>query len=259
LEAGHINTFCAYVFRAYSYNLACDIHLYTSTRSANIAGVLAQRFFSATCQLGAYCSSSALCTVNLVQLVCCRGNEESTPSVPEDLLFFADGGRTPRLTILPTIHASLRLGMNFPLAPSLDHPSPTRAFPLPSTNLRHPRPAIQVPDTTRIPKLTQDRYTREELVSIIDDRGVDYLHLMLNRAHVDALWRLVADVKTELVDVEDTRRFQRGTLAEVVMRRKSRLPGKGQVLPFSRGGRVGVAAHSWAVGWLFGVEVYQAK
>ncbi len=129
MEAGHINTFCAYVFCAYSYNLACDIHLYTSTRSANIAGVLAQRFFSATCQLGAYCSSSALCTVNLVQLVCCRGNEESTPSVPEDLLFFADGGRTPRLTILPTIHASLRLGMNFPLAPSLAIRVPHAPFP----------------------------------------------------------------------------------------------------------------------------------
>jgi len=73
--------------------------------------------------------SSALCTVNLVQLVCCRGNEESTPSVPEDLLFFADGGRTPRLTILPTIHASLRLGMNFPLAPSLAIRVPHAPFP----------------------------------------------------------------------------------------------------------------------------------
>lgn len=70
------------------------------------------------------------------------------------------------------------------------------------------------------------------------------------------VWSLAADVKSGLISGQDVVAFQRGTLLhEVEKRRKDR----DQVLPLRRGGPISVAGHSWFVGKLFGVEVYQEK
>jgi len=82
---------------------------------------------------------------------------------------------------------------------------------------------------------------------------------VLNKSQVGALWTLAA-VRTGLVDREDVERFQKGGWAEeVVKRRRSRLPGKGDVLPFWRGGPLVVSAESWFVRRFFGVEVYLGR
>ena len=175
-------------------------------------------------------------------------------------MYFSTGGPTPTLTIPSALSASLRLGMNLPLAllASLSIRILYGDFPYfhstPVASIPHHKFRTQLESV----ELTQPSYTQEELVALCERVPDDGTSRRLNETHIGTLWMLVADNKTGKVDVEDIRRFQQGEWAEEVeKRRKSRVPGKGEVLPVLRGGPIIVAAHSWAVNWLFGVEVYQ--
>lgn len=93
-----------------------------------------------------------------------------------------------------------------------------------------------------------------------DGSGRNWLFRVCDEGHLRGFGTLAQDLKTGRVAVEDVRRFQSGDWLEpVVLRRKSRLPGKGQVLPFSKGGPGLVAAHSMGAKMIFGVDVYEDK
>jgi len=86
------------------------------------------------------------------------------------------------------------------------------------------------------------------------------LQRLLDKAHIWSFWAQAADVKTGLLDRADLQAFQEGRWQDdVVERRKSRVEGKGEVLPFSRMGPISVVGHSWAVGLLLGVRVYEGE
>ncbi|CAD6581813.1 MAG: hypothetical protein TREMPRED_003093 [Tremellales sp. Tagirdzhanova-0007] len=169
------------------------------------------------------------------------------------LLFFATRDPIPRLTLLSALRASLRLGMNLPVAilASLSIRILYAPFPFLRPMAVSSVPRQNFRTQLEAARLDRSGYTKDQLVALCDGDSA------LNKAHVGTLWTLVADVKTGLVDVEDVRRFQGGDWAEeVVKRRKSRVPGRGEVLPFMRGGPLIVSAHSWAAYWLFGIDVY---
>ncbi len=92
------------------------------------------------------------------------------------------------------------------------------------------------------------QYSFSEIVSAAGKNG------LAGRADAVGLWALAADVRTGKLSGEDVVSFQRGTLLEVVEKRRR---DREQVLPLWRGGPISVAGHSWFVGKLFGVDVYR--
>lgn len=181
------------------------------------------------------------------------------------LLFFAEPITIHNITIRSALNASLRLGLNFPVSLALTLAIRVLYAPFPHY-LRPLAISSVTPDISRSQlepaQLSHSKYTLSDLLALShadpksQPRGT--IHRMIDRGHVASLWSLAADVKTGLIDVEDVRRFQKGVwLEEVVKRRRSRVDGKGDVLPFWRGGLLLVGPHSWAVGRLFGVRVYE--
>ena len=110
-------------------------------------------------------------------------------------------------------------------------------------------------------KLTRPSYSCAEILNLAGGpAGFPSLQWALNTSHLLVFWTTAASVKTGLVDRADVERFQTGDwVGAVAKRRRTRLAGKGEVLPFWRGGPISVAGHSWAVGTFFGVKVYEGK
>lgn len=92
-------------------------------------------------------------------------------------------------------------------------------------------------------------YTRSEIVSLArQEKG------MFGAVDALGLWSLAADVRTGLLKGEDVVGFQEGKVFERIERRRK---DRSQVLPLWRGGPISVSGHSWVVGKMFGVQVYQ--
>ncbi|WVF69406.1 hypothetical protein IAT40_004183 [Kwoniella sp. CBS 6097] len=179
------------------------------------------------------------------------------------------GKSTPAhdVSILSALRHGLRLGLNFPVALSIALALPflCNGFPwyhrtvkissIPEGNMRT--------QLERAP-VTQPSYSLSEILDLFKVDGRTRERSLFAKAvdlgHVTSFWCMTADVKTGLVDASDVRRFQSGDwTGPVVQRRKSRLPGKGDIIPFWRGGPILVGLHSWFVRVLFGVEVYEPR
>ncbi|WVQ96906.1 hypothetical protein IAU59_004014 [Kwoniella sp. CBS 9459] len=183
------------------------------------------------------------------------------------LVQFGNPAPPHNVSILSALRHGLRLGLNFPVALSIALALPflCNTFPwyhrsvrisaLPKGNTRTQLERAQV---------TQPTYSLSEILELFKVDGRTRERTLFAKAvdlgHVTSFWCMTADVKTGLVDANDVRRFQTGEWTEpVVERRKSRLPGKGDIIPFWRGGPILVGPHSWFVRVLFGVEVYEAR
>lgn len=152
-----------------------------------------------------------------------------------------------------SLYGNLALGLDFPVAlgVAIGRHLFLRNTSLFSLNIHVPTVSWKETPIDGVEVDEKRNYTCSELFSKTrQEKGIS--------AALDAVgvWSLAADVKSGLVSGQDVVAFQRGTLLhEIEKRRKDRE----QVLPLWRGGPISVAGHSWFVGKLFGVEVYQVK
>nr|XP_031858124.1 uncharacterized protein CI109_006465 [Kwoniella shandongensis]KAA5525196.1 hypothetical protein CI109_006465 [Kwoniella shandongensis] len=180
------------------------------------------------------------------------------------LLHFAQSPNSPspKLTIISAVRGSLELGLNLPIAvslalalPLIHSPFPYYLRPLPIKSISEKEGRTQLSSA----RLIQSSYSMTDIFSLYQSevpRG--WFDWAVDQGHILSFWAMAADVKTGRVDVDDVKRFQNGNWTDsIVKRRQSRMPGKGDVLPFYRGGPIIVGLHSWFVGRLFGVRVYE--
>lgn len=152
-----------------------------------------------------------------------------------------------------SLRGNLALGLDFPVALgiAIGRHIFLRNTSLFSLNIHVPSVSWKLTPIDDVEVDEEKNYTCSELFALTrKEKGIF--------AALDALglWSFAADVKSGMVTGKDVVAFQRGALLhEVEKRRKDR----GQVLPLWRGGPISVAGHSWFVGKLFGVEVYQKK
>ncbi|KAK8845616.1 hypothetical protein IAR55_006332 [Kwoniella newhampshirensis] len=181
------------------------------------------------------------------------------------LLHFAQSPTSPNITVSSALRGSLELGLNFPVSLSLALAIPLLYAPFPHYLRPVPIKSVQKSDerTQLSPaSLSQSTYSMMEVFDLYRAdhaaRSRGWFDWMVDQGHVLSFWAIAADVKTGRVDVEDVERFQKGEwCGSIVKRRQCRMPGKGDVLPFYRGGPIIVGLHSWFVGRLFGVRVYE--
>ncbi|ORY23940.1 hypothetical protein BCR39DRAFT_561779 [Naematelia encephala] len=181
---------------------------------------------------------------------------------------FASSSSPNEISLLSSLRGSLSLGLNLPASLALALGLRVLYAPFPHY-LRPVRIDSITPSASRsqlehasIPETSNSSFSRTDLLTLYTSSTASHrrsgLQSLLDRMHVWSFWAMAADTKTGRVDAADVRRFQKGNWEDaVVQRRKSRVPGKGDILPFVRGGPLGVAAHSWAVHNLFGVKVYR--
>ncbi|WWD08228.1 hypothetical protein V865_006339 [Kwoniella europaea PYCC6329] len=183
------------------------------------------------------------------------------------LLQFGQAGSPNTVTVLSALRQLLRLGLNFPLSFAIAIGLKIICNPFP-----HYLRSVHVPQLRRsairsqLENVTVDQpsYSLSQVLSLYHTdqqaRNQGLIARAIDLGHVVSFWCMAADQKTGLVEAEDVKRFQTGEWTKAVdARRKSRLPGKRDIVPFWRGGPILVAPHSWFVRKLLGVHVYEAK
>ncbi|CBY00893.1 hypothetical protein LEMA_P020230.1 [Plenodomus lingam JN3] len=182
------------------------------------------------------------------------------------LLHFSTPPPSPRLTLPSTLRASLTLGLNLPLSLLLSLALRILYTPLP--NFWTPIHIQHIPPSSHRTQLSHAALPRgkpgfscAELLALLDgEEGAgertSWVVRKINQMHVLGFWSMAADAHTHVVARGDVEAFQRGDWEAAVVRRRR---GRADVLPFWRGGPVWVAGHSWAVGRLLGVRVYDSE
>lgn len=90
-------------------------------------------------------------------------------------------------------------------------------------------------------------WTRSQLLQHVNSDGLN------ERVHAIYLWAIAGDKDGKVVETS-LKHYQEGTLLyDLSKRRQIRT----DVIPFTRGGPIGVGGHSWAVKTFFDVDVYQ--
>lgn len=183
-----------------------------------------------------------------------------TPSLApfqRHLAYYAANASPPRrITLMSALRASLALGLNFPV--SLLLAIGMRLYY--SSNLLSSVNVDSLPQAkhrTQLEDMPVDRPTyaaADLLAAYTADRPRPGLAGILDRAHIYGFWTMAADTKTNRLAKDDVKRFQRGDWQTDVVKRRR---GREDVLPFWRGGPIGVGGHSWAVKTFFGVRVYE--
>ncbi|KAK1066355.1 hypothetical protein LTR74_007242 [Friedmanniomyces endolithicus] len=165
----------------------------------------------------------------------------------------SDRPNTQTVRLSDSLRGNLALGLDFPaaLAIALGRHLVLRNTSFLSLNVHIPSVSTTKTLLDGIPIDEKKGYSRAEIVGAARSNG----NGVLGQADALGMWALAADVRTGLVRGEDVVAFQRGTLFEVIERRRR---GRSQVLPFWRGGPISVGGHSWFVNKMFGVDVYQA-
>ncbi|TKA72880.1 hypothetical protein B0A55_06650 [Friedmanniomyces simplex] len=179
-----------------------------------------------------------------------------TPPFHRLLAYYSNQSDTPNthtIRLTDSLRGHLALGLDFPvaLAIAVGRHLVLRNTSFLSLNIHVPSVSTTKTLLEGIPIDEKRTYSRAEIVGATRANGNGVLGV------VDAvgLWALAADVRTGLLGGGDVVAFQRGTLlGELEGRRR----GRGQVLPFWRGGPISVGGHSWFVKRVFGVDVYRA-
>ncbi|KAF2225163.1 hypothetical protein BDZ85DRAFT_280357 [Elsinoe ampelina] len=173
------------------------------------------------------------------------------------LTFFSTRSPHPipqTITLLDSLRGDLSLGLNFPISLFL---ALTRHLIFRNTgffSLRIHVPSVQ---TSRVLlggpgrfEIDEKRgYGLGELVGEVRRQGGGVAEVV----EAVGCWGLVA-ARDGRVRGEEVRAYQRGEVMERVAERRR---GRGDVLPFWRGGPISVDGHSWAVKKFFGVDVYK--
>jgi hypothetical protein len=176
------------------------------------------------------------------------------------LLYFSTPTNPPKLTFLSGLRAAVSLGLDFPVAVILSLSLRLMYAPFPyltsTINVEQiPRSLhrAQLSDA----KLSKSEFTCSELLSLLkNEPGKGFIKHKIDQGHIVGFWTMAADTRTHKVSRDDVERFQQGEWEEAVMRRRR---GRDDVLPVWRGGPIITAGHSFAVGKLLGVRVYEAK
>lgn len=177
------------------------------------------------------------------------------------LLFFATPTNPPRLTFVSALKASVKLGLDFPVAALLSFslrllyvPVPYFWSPIIVDDIPRSAHRTQLSSAT-LPK-GKSEYTCSELLSLLADDGKGFLKHKIDQGHIVGFYTMAANARTHTVSRDDVERFQQGEWEKhVVERRRSR----DDVLPLWRGGPIWAGGHSWAVKRLLGVRVYERK
>ncbi|KAI8940715.1 hypothetical protein NX059_001981 [Plenodomus lindquistii] len=179
------------------------------------------------------------------------------------LLFFSTPTPNPRLTVLSALKASVSLGLDFPVALLLSLSLRILYTPLPY--FWRPIYIADIPPSSHRTQLTSARlptnkstFSCTELLNLLgaSDQGKGWIKHKIDQGHVVGFWSMAADAKTHVVRRKDVEAFQQGEWEESVVKRRK---GREDVLPLWRGGPVWVKGHSWAVGRLLGVRVYEGE
>lgn len=175
------------------------------------------------------------------------------------LLFFSTPTSPPRLTFLSGLRAAVALGLNLPISVIL-------SLSLQLLYVQFPR--LSYIDIEQIPpsshrsqlgsaELSKSEYTCSELLQLLGaGQGCGFLQHKIDQGHIIGFATMAANARTHTVSRDDVERFQQGEWEEAVVARRR---GRDDILPFWRGGPIGVGPHSWAVWKLLGVRVYGAK
>ena len=178
----------------------------------------------------------------------------STPTPPFHRLlsFYSNRNEYDSQTIRlrDSLYGNLALGLDFPVALAI---AIGRHLFLKNTSffsLNIHVPSVSTKNTLLEGVEVEEKksYSCSELVSLAGRTGYT------GQADAAGLWALAADVKTGRIEGEDVVAFQKGTLLKEIERRRK---DRSQVLPLWRGGPISVSGHSWVVGRMFGVQVYQ--
>ncbi|CAA9957850.1 hypothetical protein PTMSG1_01429 [Pyrenophora teres f. maculata] len=183
------------------------------------------------------------------------------------LLFFSTPSARPRLTLTSALRASVKIGLDFPVAALLSlslrilyAPYPFFWAPIYIDEIPTSLHRTQLASAT-LPK-AKPHYTCSELLALLHQSeqggaaGKGWVKHMIDQGHVVGFWTMAADAGTHVVGSEDVERFQQGEWERAVVERRR---GRSDVLPWWRGGPIWVGGHSWAVGRVLGVEVYDRK
>ncbi|KAK4974726.1 hypothetical protein LTR66_011063 [Elasticomyces elasticus] len=166
------------------------------------------------------------------------------------LVYFASKSPNDKLqTPYDSLRGYLSIGLNFPVACIL-----TLGLHVLYRNTGLFSFAIDIPAvrTTRtmlvgLP-LEQKEYSGVELARLARPHGVK------EQMGAVGMWVIAADAQTGRVSREDVELYQKGELME---RLEARRRDRRDVVPWWRGGPIGVAGHSYFVEKLFGVYVYR--
>jgi hypothetical protein len=175
-----------------------------------------------------------------------------TPPFHRLLSFYShrNSSDTQTIRLRDSLYGNLALGLDFPVALAI---AIGRHLFLKNTgffSLNIHVPSVSTKNTLieGIDVEEKRSYSCGELVSLAGRNG------LMSQADAAGVWALAADVNTGRIEGKDVVAFQKGTLLrDIETRRKDR----SQVLPLWRGGPISVSGHSWMVGRMFGVEVYQ--
>lgn len=175
-----------------------------------------------------------------------------TPPFHRLLSFYSNrnGSDSQTIRLRDSLYGNLALGLDFPVALAI---AIGRHLFLKNTgflSLNIHVPSVSTKNTLLhgIDVEEKKSYSCSELVSLAGKNGY------MSQADAAGVWALAADVHTGRVEGEDVVAFQKGTLLKEIERRRK---DRSQVLPLYRGGPISVSGHSWVVGKMFGVEVYQ--
>jgi len=176
-----------------------------------------------------------------------------TPPFHRLLSFYSNLSPTPdtqTIRLQDSLRGNLALGLDFPVAFAI---AVGRHLFLKNTsffslNIHVPSVPTKATLLDGIAVEEKKSYTCSELVGLAGRNGWS------GQADAVGVWALAADVHTGRIEGEDVVAFERGTLLKEIERRRK---DRSQVLPLWRGGPISVSGHSWFVGKLFGVEVYQ--
>lgn len=178
----------------------------------------------------------------------------STPPFHRLLSFYSNRSEDPdtqTIRLQDSLRGNLALGLDFPvaLAVAVGRHLWLKNTGLFSFNIHVPSVLVKTTLLDGVPVDEKKEYTRSEIVAAAAKNG------FAGQADALGVWALASDVHTGLLRGEDVVSFQRGTLLHEIERRRK---DRSQVLPLWRGGPISVEGHSWAVGRVFGVDVYKA-
>jgi hypothetical protein len=178
-------------------------------------------------------------------------------------LAFFDLDNDGTIYIGESLRACLSLGLNFPA--SLVMASGMQMI------YGNTRPIFFGPfngiDISKVPR-NKERYMLDDIEQLTmrrddDHRGLTCQELvsaaripgrgLMDQMHVLGIWAIAADKEGRL-NLEDMRLARQGCLMNEIMKRRK---DRSDVLPFLRGGPIGIGGHSWFCEKTFGVRVYQ--
>ena len=188
--------------------------------------------------------SPAYFSIGLHSTILRRMSRNSYTAFQRHLLFFSTTTTPPRLTFISALRAGVQLGLDFPVAVFLS--LSLRLLYAPFPFFWSPIIADKIPTSSHRTQLSsanlpqgKNDFTCSELLTLLRDsnEGSGGLKGLIDQGHVVSFWTMAASARTQAVSKDDVERFQQGEWEDAVVKRRR---GRGDVLPFWRGGPIWV-------------------